>query len=242
MERIHSNSTVKESSEIGAKLIAQKNNTPIAEDAYFEITYQKLSEKSSELTESINRGNTQSDLKAKDELRDLDIRAIFYTVEAHCMRRKSEKQEKAMKIMQVLNRYGMNITKYSYTNESASIRSVLLDLKAPELADARSAITDLDALIENLENSQAAFYQSQDNLSNLELERTASKPAYVLAQELRDIVNNDLCGYLESMAKANPEKYMDFATKFAKIIADANKEVRDRIAAAQRKKEESEVE
>ena len=142
--------------------------------------------------------------------------------------------------MEVLNRYGMNITEGAYGDESANIRAVLMDLKAPALADARAAVPYLDTLIANLEGSEAAFRESREKLRDEGLERKASKSASVLARELRNLVNNEMCGYLAAMSQANPEKYEAFAKKFFATIEESNKKVIDRLAALKRKKEEAE--
>ena len=44
------------------------------------------------------------------------------------------------------------------------------------------------------------------------------------------------------MTQANADKYSAFTNKFAQIIEDSNKIVRNRLAAIQRKKEEVETE
>ena len=95
MKKINSNSTTRETSEIGDLLVTLNTKNPIAEDTYWRLTNQKLSVVSADLTEEINSGQLRSDLKEKDALRDLDIRAIFYTVEACTIRRPGEDQEKS---------------------------------------------------------------------------------------------------------------------------------------------------
>jgi hypothetical protein len=242
MKRLNTNSTTKQITEVGSKIIDLNTTHPIAEDTYFAQTYRLLSEKTKSLIEESNRGNLENDLNEKDASRDLDIRALFYTVEAYCIRRLSDNQKKAEQFKAILDRYGMSITDYAYDDESASVRPMLNDLKNPDLAEDRKSIPDLDALIANLEQSQAEFDQAGSKLRSQEIKRKNSKPAYVLAREIKDIVNNDLCGYLEAMAKAMPDKYKVFTEEFAKIIENNNKKVIDRLAALKRKKEEVNIE
>jgi hypothetical protein len=242
MKKLNTSSTTKQIAEVGSKIIDLNTTHPITEDAYYAQTYLLLSEKTKSLIEESNRGILESDLNEKDTSRDLDIRALFYTVEAYCIRRLSDNQKKAENVKAILDRYGMCITDYSYGDESASVRPMLNDLKNPDLAEDRKSIPDLDALIANLEESQAAFDQAESKLRSQEIERKNSKPAYLLAREIKDIINNDLCGYLEAMTKAMPDKYKSFTEEFAKIIEDNNKKVIDRLAALKRKKEELNIE
>lgn len=241
MKVINSKSNIKDTAEVGQGIIDINKTNAITEDAFFTTTFDLLSAKTDELFGKIRAGWMESELQEKDEARDLDVRSIFYEVEAKCIRRESAEQQNALRLKMILDRYGMKITAASYTNESAEIRALIKDLTVPELADVRSAVPDLDALLVNLEGSQAAFDVSAGkHLLNLS-ERENSKSATVVAKELKDIINGDLCGYIGAMAKANPDKYKAFADLMTILIEENNKKVRDRMAAFQKKKEEAEM-
>lgn len=242
MAKINANSTIKETAEAGTKITDLNKTLPIAEDTYYTITFKNLSDKTENLIHMINAGWLDSDLKEKDEARDLNIRSIFFEVAAKCMRPLSENQQKALRVKAILDRYGMKITDSTYTNESAEIRALIADVKAVELTEDRKGIPELDGLISNLEASQASFDQSDDRLRDEKIVREKIKPASTLAKEVKDIINNNLCGYLSAMNQANPEKYAAFSNKFFQIIEDSNKEVSNRLAALKRKKEEAKVE
>ena len=238
MKTISAKSNIKETAEIGQGIIDINRTNAITEDAFFTATFNQLSAKTDELFGKIKAGWIESELEDKDRARDLDVRAIFYEVEAKCVRRESEDQKKAEKLQLILNRYGLKITSASYTNESAQLRALIKDLKAPNLKEARQAVPDLDALIGNLESSQAAFDESAArHLANLS-DREKSSSATVVARELRDIINGELCVYMEAMAKVNPDKYTGFADLMNILIEENNKKVRDRLAAIKKKKEE----
>ena len=241
MKKITTNSNIKDTAEVGHGIIDINKTNPITEDAFFTTTFNLLSAKIDELLGKIKEGWVENELEEKDAVRDLDVRSIFYEVEAKCVRRESDDQKKAEIIQTILNRYGLKITSASYTNESAELRALIKDLKAPELVEERKAIPDLDGLIANLEDSQADFDEATGkHLQNLS-DREKSKSATVIAKELRNIVNGDLSTYMEAMAKVNPDKYKRFADLMNVLIEENNKKVRDRIAALKRKKEEAEV-
>ncbi|RXQ90427.1 hypothetical protein EO244_13575 [Ancylomarina salipaludis] len=238
MKKVTTNSNIKDIAEIGQGILDINKTHEITEDAFFTTTFERLSAKTDELFGKIKAGWIESELEDKDRARDLDVRAIFYEVGAKCVRRKSEDQAKAEKLQLILNRYGLKITSASYTNESAELRALIKDLKAPNLAEARQAVPDLDALIGNLESSQAAFDESAArHLTNLS-ERENSTSATVVAKELRDIINEDLGTYMEAMAKVNPDKYRGFANLMNILIEENNWKVRDRLAAVKKNKEE----
>ncbi|WP_320019406.1 DUF6261 family protein [Labilibaculum manganireducens] len=237
MKKIHANAITNEVAEDCQGIIELSKKYPITEDAYYSITLGKLTGMSNELIGKINSGWLNSELKEKDEARDLDLRAIFYEVKAKCMRRPSAAQEKALHIKEILDRYGIKIAEESYTIESVGVRAMLSDLKAPELEEHVQAIADLKQLMDNLEQSQAVFDASASKLIEDKNERENAKAASVIAQELKNIINNELLGYLGAMAKANPEKYKPFADVVNTLIEAGNNKLRSRMAALKRKKE-----
>jgi len=237
------------------KLILQKSNTSevasvasairelnrtntISEDAFFTHTYVKLEAKTKELIEKMNAGGNSVELHEKDELRDLDIRSIFYEVEAKCTRRPDIVQESALRIKAILGRYGLKITQDGYSKESTNIKAMVNDLKSQQLIEDRARIPDLDTLIVNLENSQKDFDQTAALQIQNKVERDKNKTASEIARELKNIINNEFCIYIRGMAQANPSKFNDYAELLAKIIEDSNSQVRKRLAALNRKKEE----
>ncbi|MFA9371427.1 MAG: hypothetical protein ACERIH_06915 [Labilibaculum antarcticum] len=52
-----------------------------------------------------------------------------------------------MRIKKLLNRFGIEITEYTYINESANINAMLIDLMPPELSEERASIPDLNGLL-----------------------------------------------------------------------------------------------
>ncbi|MBN2598229.1 MAG: hypothetical protein JXR82_15740 [Marinifilaceae bacterium] len=242
MKKIHANAITDEVAEACQGIIELSKKYPITEDAYYSITFEKLTGMSNELIGKMNAGWLNSELKDKDEARDLDLRAIFYEVKAKCMFRPSDGQEKALHVKEILDRCGMKIAEESYTIESAGVRAMLSDLNAPELEECVRAIPDLKQLMDNLEQSQADFDVSASKLIEDKNERENTKSASVVAQELKSIINNELLGYLGAMAKANPAKYKPFADVVNTLIETGNNKLRDRMAALKRKKEKINLE
>jgi hypothetical protein len=241
MRKISSKANTNETAEACVGIIKLSKKYPIVDDAYYSLTFGKLSVQTENLIGKINAGWLTSELKESDELRDTDVKALFYEVEAKCMRRSNANQEKALRVLAILDRYGMKIVGSSYTNESAQIRAMLSDLNAPELSKDIRAISDLKQLMMNLEESQAGFDIALAKSIEGKLERENTKPASVVARELKGTFNDEMCTYLGAMAHANPDKYKTLADLMHVLIEESNKKVRDRLTALKKKKEEAEV-
>lgn len=238
MKQIHSSSNNSEVASAASGVVELNKTNTIIEDTFFTLTFDKLQAKLDELIEKINTGWYSLALEEKNDLRNQDIRAIFYEVDAKCYRRPGSEKESALKIKTVLDRYGLKITRDSYSKESTNIKAMLSDLKAEELSDDLTTITDLSSLISNLENSQSSFDQTAYQQIQNKVERDNSKPASEIAQELKHIINNEFCPYIGAMAQANPIKFKDYADLLSKIIENNNNQVRNRLATLKRKKEE----
>lgn len=241
MRKISSKANTNETAESCKGIIELSKRYVIADDAYYTVTVDKLTERTENLFRKINAGWLNNELKEKDELRDIDVRALFYEVEAKCMRRPNASQEKAMKVKVILNRYGMKIVGGSYTNESAQIRAMLSDLNAPELAKDIRAVLELKQLMMNLEGSQADFDVASAELIEDKFERENTKPASVIAKELKDIINQELVSYLGAMTLAQPDKFKAYTDVLNTLIEENNRKVRDRIAAQKKKRAEAEI-
>tara|TARA_R110001583_G_scaffold48896_5_gene153033 strand:- start:2814 stop:3545 length:732 start_codon:yes stop_codon:yes gene_type:complete len=239
MEKISSKANTNEIAEVFVGVIDLSKKHPIVEDPYYSLTLGKISTKSEDLIGKINSGSLTNELRESDELRDIDVKALFYEVEAKCMYRPGAIQEKSLEISETLERTGMKIVNSSYTNESAQIRAMLSDLNAPELADAIASNPALSPLISNLEASQAAFDSASAKSIEGKLKRDNTKAAWLVANEAKDIFNNELCTYLGSMAMANPDKYKPLADLMNVLIEESNKKVRDRLTALKKRKTES---
>lgn len=237
MNKISSNSSTNEIAEACQGIIELSKKYPIEGDTYYSLTFEKMTEKLNALIGKINSGWLNSELKEKDDARDLDVRAIFYEVSAKCMRRPSADQEKALRIKTVLDRYGLKITEDSYTLESAEIRAMLSDLKLVELEDSLASIPGFKKLIENTEESMAAFDLAALQLIEDKNERKNAKTATAIAVELKSIINDELLVYLAGMAKAKSMEFKPFVNVVNTLIKNSNGKVRDRLATLKRKKE-----
>ncbi len=239
--KINSNSSVDHCAEIGNKVIRLFKEYPINEDSYYIDIFKKLLGLNQDLIDSINRGGLHNDRKELDEIRDTDVRSIFYEVIAKCNRQPCENQKNALRIKKILDRYGMEITDYTYINETVNVRALLSDLMVPELSDERASIPDLNGLLANLQKSQSNFDLANMQLIEDKSNRKKTKSATVLAKELRDLINNGLWPYLQSMAMAKPTKYKAFADLLFTIIKNNNQLIQTHLASVKRKKEKQKV-
>ncbi|MCG8411636.1 MAG: DUF6261 family protein [Bacteroidales bacterium] len=237
---LSSRATTSEILEVGKSVDQLNDQYPIENDVYLDALKKDIKAMLSQLISKSNQGIVRTELDEKDLKRDIDVRAIFYEVNAKCNRRESETQKKALEVLEVLSRYGLEIIQESYSSESAKIRALLDDLKAPDLSEAVKAIPDLPQLITNLEESQAAFDAANIEYINDKSERENTLPAHIIADELHKKIDKEYFIYVKAMSVANADSFSDLNKKVETLLSQTNQKIKERLAALKRKKEQEE--
>ena len=241
MNVLRSRANIGEMLAVGRAILNLIKENPIADDAYLDSQVKHIEQKVAALAEENNSGALVNNMDDADLVRDLDTRSIFYEVKAKCVRRESDKQQKAEEIYKLLDRYGIGMINESYKQQSASVISLIKDLEAPELSPAIAAIPDLAELITNLKQSQAAFEVAETEYINNYNKDENSVPAYVLSRQLEDIINKEFYIYLKAMTAVNAEKYSKLMSKLKSLFKKTNQEIKERLDAIKRKKEAEEA-
>jgi len=237
MRKFVGTSNTREKADFATSVAQLNSNSPIAEDSFLTTLFAKLIAFLDSLFIQLNANWSTPELRQKDDLCDLDIRAVYYYINSECMRRPSERQQSALAVKEVADRYGINIVRLPMGEERAACKALISDLRDEALKTHVARLPELTGLIDNMDESNNDYYVTSDKIS--EQMQDKLKPASQIAEELRTMINNDLIPYIDVMAKINPDKYGLYAGKLSNIIDNANQTVTTRINALQRKKKES---
>lgn len=191
-------------------------------DVFLGATLVELDNLEGELSVAIKRILKGSQLEEKDNVRDNDIRALYYTNVGYLHVRDIEVQEAAQYIDSRIAPYGLKIIDESYSQESAHIKSLLHDLATDE---AQAAIAKLPALvpcISQLTESQSDFLAAYIGYESEKSDHENYNTATELKGKTLKVLNDKLVVYLRAMVIANVEVYGAFAAQVAQLINDAN--------------------
>ncbi|WP_282015874.1 DUF6261 family protein [Marinifilum flexuosum] len=214
-----------------------KLNSVLEEDTYFMGKLSAIKELTEKLIDKTNEEWRTKRVRKFDNIRNTDLRAIFYLVEAYSYRREDDKKQSALKLKEILDRFGLQIIKKSYIDKSSSTRALLVQLKSEKLKNDRNQIADLDQLISNLEQSQQDYYNALSLQMEDDLKRKNSKPAHILSMKLRKLINEEFAPYIHAMKLADKEAYVYYSKKLSSIIESYNTEVRNHQNYLKRKKQ-----
>ena len=143
-----------------------------------------------------------------------------------------EVKEAALVVNSILNHYGLNIRNDDHAGESAEIRSVLNDLSKAEIVTAIDKLQGVADIVTSLTNAQndfeaVALQQAEGEVAKKEL-ATASKLKKAAIKE----INDNMVGYMNTMAKVKPDTYAATAQTIAELIENNNELVKRRRTAS----------
>ncbi|MDQ2180848.1 DUF6261 family protein [Marinifilum sp. D714] len=197
----------------------------------------KVTEYNTSLTEAINRLKTYSQIGEKDLVRDLQIRSLFKLVEGYTHIPVAEIKEAALVVYNVLVQYGLEIQHEDNAAETAEVNSMLNDLSKPEVAAAIAKLQGVAEIVAALTAAEKDF----ETIALQQAEGEGAKKDLATASKLKKAaikeVNDNLVGYMNTMAKVQPDTFLSTAQTIAELIENNNELVKRR-----RTKSDEEVE
>lgn len=236
MEKILAKISHKEMGSLCSDIILIKLNPNLEKDTYFMSKLADIKKKFDVLIDKTNEEWRTRKVRSFDKVRDTDLKAIFYLVEAYCMRRDDSKKRSALNLKKTLDKYGLQILKKRYVEKSSLTNSLLVQIKDKKHQNDRDQIPELDELIVNLEQSQKDYYKAVEIQIEEIHNRKNSKPAYIISMELRKLINEDFAPYIYALSLARKEAYLDYSNSLSSIIKTYNKKVRFHLNHLKRKK------
>ncbi|WP_421919044.1 DUF6261 family protein [Marinifilum sp.] len=197
-------------------------------DAYLSSEITTIVQHDTSLTVALKRLQQFSQMSEKDHVRDMAIRSLFKLVEGYTYLPIEEQKEAALVVYNVLDHYGLSIQNEDHSEESAELKSLLNDLNKADIVAAIAklqGVADLVAALTVAQNDflKVALEKAESDGAKKDL-ATASKIKRAAIKKL----NDNLVGYLNTMAKTQPDSYKVIAQTIAELITNNNEKVRRR--------------
>jgi len=210
------------------RIVAAFKKSNLNTDSHLTGIFASLETGSASLTGAINRIKIESELEAKDEIRDDLLRALHYLLLGFAHHPDNTIKEAALKVSAVFDKYGLGIVNESYASESSLVNSLLMDLGQADLQDAIAALPGFDAVHTALKDAESVFEQTRIAYEEEKAKEGTKENATVVKKEVLDIINNKLVLYLRAMMQVDETLYGDFGRTIAQVIADSNEAVKRR--------------
>ena len=204
------------------------DNNDWSTDTYLTPIILRTRPKNTQMVEALKRLKAYSQMAEKDDERDEAIRSLFKLVEGYVHIPIEEMSQAATFVNTILKNYSLSIVKEDYAEESADTKSLLNDLSKPDALLAIAKLQGVAQTITSVDMAQKGF----DNLALQQAEGESVKKdlasASQLKKELIIDINNNLLGYMNTMAKVNPATYEATAKTIAELIDNNNELVKRR--------------
>lgn len=228
IEKLIAKSRVTEVDAVSMRLTGAYKTTGLNTDLHLLNMFDTLEPLSATLSSAINRIKAESILEEKDEIRDNEVRALFYLVMGFVHHPDAAVKNAAHKVEKIFEKYGMAITNESYATESSLIVSLLEDLSKQKLQDAIAQLSGCAETIAALQAAQTDFEASRIAYEQKKAEEGTQKNATTIKKEVVALINDKIVVYLRAMGVVDEPSYGSFARTVAEIIANNNEVVKKR--------------
>jgi hypothetical protein len=228
MQKLMTNSRITETDAVAARIGGAYEKSGPESDTRLNEMITDLREKRARLLEAIKRAKAESDLEEKDEVRDNGLRSLVYLVQGFTHHPDPAVKAAAVKVDDVLDRYGLSVTDESYSTESSLINSLLTDLAKPNMQEAIAALSGCAELIAALRAAQDDFEQARIAYEAEKAQEGTEANATTLKKDVTDIINNRIVVYLNAMMLVDDAAYGAFGRTVAEIIDENNEMVKRR--------------
>lgn len=228
IEKLSSVSRVTEVDAASMRMIGAYKTTGLSTDPHLGAMFASLESQSAALTSAIKRSKAESELELKDEVRDRQVRALFYLVQGYLHHPDATIKAAAQTVDNIFEKYGLSITGESYASESSLIASLLGDLSKQKTTDAIALLPGCADVIIVLQNAQTEFETARIAYEQEKAEESTLLNATKIKAGVLGIINEKIVVYLRAMELVDEPVYGAFARTIAMIIADNNEVVKKR--------------
>jgi len=226
---INYRSNVEEISAVANQILEVFEKFDLSIDGYLNEVLGIIRENTDKMFESLNEEVVKSSLSPLDAIRDKSARVIFLETKAKLLWPDDNIVEAAQVVMDMLNKYGMEVINLSYSDESRCIDEMLTDFEDEKVKDAYGKLHGFSTLIEQLKKDQKVFNTAFEEYNARKNEKKNLLSASKIAALIREQINKELTTYLEVMNKIKPDIYNKCFESIKSIILENNKIVKIRV-------------
>ena len=213
---------------VSDRIIKEYEKDDWSSDLHLTGIFNRLKPASLRLTKSINRIKAESMLEEKDEIRDQNVRSIYYLIHGFLHHPEETISNAARQLLDLFENYGLEIIKESYATESSLVESMLEDFAESKAEPAIAVLPGLSQLIYELRTAQTAFEEAKVIFEEEKAKEGTEETATEIKKEVVSLINDELVVYLRAMVQVNETVYGHFTRTVGEIIESNNITVRKR--------------
>jgi len=217
-----------ETNAVVGRISSAFHESSLSSDTILTAIFTEIDPKNDQLTWAIKRMKAESELEAKDEIRDQAHHALYHFVFGLTFSATETTKDAADKVYTVLEHYGLSITRDSYDVETSELDSLLVDLAAAKLKTAVDSLEGCAALVANLQTAQDDFKATRLAFQEEQASEGQQNNATAIKREVTTLVNEKLIPVLKGLVISIPDTYSEFGAAVVQIITTNNETVKKR--------------
>ncbi len=229
VEKLSPRVRVSECNDTITQIITAFKSSALTTETYLSNTFGVLETENNALSLALNRATEESELDAYDVKRDECMRALYYYVQGQSYNPDAATKAAANTVLTILDQYGLDVLRQTYSAESALIHSMLTDLADETVQLSVSVLPACASLIAALQEAQQNFSSQRAAYEANKASLQTEKSAYELKKAIVPMLNKSVVGYLNAMMGMSLHDYNTFSAQVAEIIQLANGVIKRRI-------------
>lgn len=229
MEKLNTRLRVSELSDASLRLARLYQRTSaLASDTFLASQFAEIERLGNEIMEAANRDAVLSSLEEADATRDTAVKTLWKVLESYTYSPLQDLRTHAQRLYAVFSKFGMKITRETYSIESALIEALLLDLSATDLETSVSELLGVPEAIALLRDQQNNFAKVRAKYDEALAENRIQRSASDIKKPLLEQINKNVITYLNGMQIVDATTYSDFIAEASQIIESVNMVVKAR--------------
>lgn len=228
IHKIMSQTRTTELDTVASRILAAYLDSSLDNDEHLKGIMDILQPIAIKLNHAINRIKSRSEQEAFDDIRDDAVRSFYYLVSGSTYNPDKRIKDAAVKIMDILDRYGLKVVNKNYSTESSLLNSLLTELVKTEMQETLSLISGATQSFVALQNAQDHFETNYLVYEQNKAKEGTYATATSIKNDVMKLVNGKLVVYLKAMGVVDEVTYGSFVRTVAQIIDDNNEVVKKR--------------
>lgn len=211
-------------------IVLYKNEPTLAEDPFLASLFTEMETVSKQITQAIKRDRTLSELDDADAMRDNAVRNLQRVLLGFASMPIDNLRKSGEKLYAVFNKYGLEILRENYAEESSLIESMLIDFANEAFKADIAALPGVLESVGEVRRAQTDFTHKRVAYEEAIAAAQRYQSASALKKPLLQLINASMVPYLSTMQMVDADKYGQFADAAAQVIEDTNAAVLRRRA------------
>ncbi len=226
--KLLNNASVNEVDDATRQIVKAYSEKEIESDSTLADYFVHLQRIHTNLSSVMEHTTTKTVLKEKNSNRNRKYHAVAYITLGAIHNPEPSIKSAGEVIRKLFEKYGLEIMRYSYAEQSSAINHLLNEMQEPENSASVTDIPGLLLALEELEEVHTDFEQSETNWKMVRGKESVVSTPTEYKREILEHLNRVMIPYINVVNQINGSAYNGFYEAVTAITADINRVIKMR--------------